>query len=42
MMKATYEECARDKLDDRTATCVPPLREDFMLRFQRDFLKQEQ
>ena len=22
MMKATYEECARDKLDDRTATCI--------------------
>ena len=22
MMKATYKECARDKLDDRTATCV--------------------
>ena len=21
MIKATYEECARDKLDDRTATC---------------------
>ena len=21
-MKKTYEECARDKLDDRTATCV--------------------
>ena len=20
-MEATYEECARDKLDDRTATC---------------------